>query len=337
MAQVAEQAAKVLGPLGSTATIWGLDLGLRLGIFDHLARTETPQSPEEVASALRLDPLYTRVILRSAFAGEILDLEGGRYSLAEHMDKVLLDPDHPAYLGGGVRVLVALRETFLDLRDRAETSQRRTWADFDPEWIDAVGEHCQTYYRRTLDAVVPQLPAVQQKLASGARFLDLACGTCKGTAKVVSAFPNTTVTGVDYDAYVLEIAEREMKERAIGDRFSFVHSSLEEMTLEEQHDIAMINVSLHEARDKEAVVARTYDALEEGGVFLVSEFPFPENDEDTRTAPGRVMCGVQFFEAHIGCQLLPTKAFVELLEVAGFKDVGVIDVTPTHSVIHGTK
>ena len=49
------------------------------------------------------------------------------------------------------------------------------------------------------------------------------------------------------------------------------------------------------------------------------------------------MCGVQFFEAHIGCQLLPTSRFVDLLEQAGFREVGVIDVTPVHVVVHGTK
>jgi len=49
------------------------------------------------------------------------------------------------------------------------------------------------------------------------------------------------------------------------------------------------------------------------------------------------MSGVQFFEAHIGCQLLPTSRFLELLGGAGFQDIGTIDVTPTHVVVHGTK
>lgn len=337
MTQVADQAGKVLAPLASTATIWGLELGLRLGIFDHLARGGQAQSAEEVASALELDPLYTKVILRSAFAAEVLDLMDGRYGFAEHMDTVLLDPDHPAYLGGAVKVLVALRESFLDLRQFSRTGQREWWGDFDPEWVDAVGEHCQTYYRRILDAVVPQLPQVQDKLAAGARYLDLACGTCRGTAKVVAEYPNTTVTGVDYDPYVIELAERDMKERGIDDRFTFVQSSLEDMELKGGYDVALINVSLHEAKDKEAVVARTYEALDPGGVFLVSEFPFPDNEEDTRTVPGKLMCGVQFFEAHIGCQLLPSSRFVELLQGTGFKDIGVIDVSPTHAVIHGRK
>ena len=85
------------------------------------------------------------------------------------------------------------------------------------------------------------------------------------------------------------------------------------------------------------MVANAHRALRQGGAFLVSEFPFPETIEACRALPAQIMCGIQFFEAHIGCQLLPTNRFVELLEQAGFRDIGTIDVSPVHVVIHGTK
>jgi SAM-dependent methyltransferase len=335
MVEIADQAAKILGPVSGLATAWALDLGLRLGLFGKLA--DGPATADELADALGLDPHYTKVVLRSAFAAEVLDLEGDRYSLAEHMATLLLDADAPAYLAGAVKTFVALRETYLDLRTFAATGEREWWSDFDPEWIDAVGENGQTYYRRILNVVVPKLPAVKAKLEAGSRYLDLACGVCRGPAKVVDAYPKTTVTAVDCDDYTLEVAEREMKERGIGDRFRFVRSYLETLDLDGGADLAIINISLHEARDIERAVARAHAALDPGGVFLVSEFPFPESEHDCRSVPGRLMCGVQFFEAHIGCQLLPTSRFVELLSVAGFRDVGAIEVTPTHVVIHGTK
>jgi SAM-dependent methyltransferase len=332
-----DQAAKLLGPLSGTATVWGLELAVRLGIVEHLAEHPEGVSAAEVSADLGLDPEYTHVILRSAYAAEVLDRDGDRYRLADHMATLLLDEDHPAFLGGALQVFVALRETFLDLRDFARTGEREWWSDFDHEWIKAVGMHCQAYYRRLIGGVVPQLPDVQARLESGARFLDLACGTCRGPAKVVGAYPKTVVTAVDADAYSLEVAEREMKERGIGDRFTFVESYLETLDLDGGHDVAHINVSLHEARDIEAAVASAHRALDPGGTFLVSEFPFPEHEDDCRTVPGRIMCGVQFFEAHIGCQLLPAARFVDYLQGAGFRDVGVIDVNPMHVVIHGTK
>ena len=337
MTELSEQAAKILGPLSGTATVWSLDLGLRLGMFEQLIDRPSGATAEEVASVLELDPQYTHVILRAAYAAEVLDLDQGRYRLAEHMSTLLLDSDAPGYLGGAVRTFIALRETYLDLRSYARTGAREWWRDFDPEWIDAVAENGQTYYRRLLNLVVPRLPAVAASLERGARYLDLACGVCRGPAKVAAAFPGTTVTAVDGDPYTLEVAEREMKELGLSDRFRFIHSMLEDLDIDGGHDLAVINISLHEARDMERAVARAHAALDSGGTFLVSEFPFPEQEADCRTVPGRLMCGVQCFEAHIGCQLLPTSRFVDLLERAGFREVGVIDVTPVHVVVHGTK
>lgn len=337
MTDITEQAAKILGPLSGTATIWALDTGLRLGLFEHLADAPDGKTTDEVAAALGLDPLYTKVLLRAAYAAEVLDRTGEAYRLAEHMGMLLLDDDAPGYVGGAIKTFVALRETYLDLRTLARTGEREWWNDFDAEWIDAVGENGQTYYRRLLNAVVPKLPAVASVLEHGSRVLDLACGVCKGPAKIVDAFPQTFVTAVDGDTYTLEVAEREMKERGLEDRFTFVHSMLEDLTLEGGHEVAVINISLHEARDIQRVVERAYAALEPGGTFLVSEFPFPEDEEACRTVPGRLMCGVQCFEAHIGCQLLPPSRFVGHLEEAGFKDVGVIEVTPMHVVVHGTR
>ncbi len=250
-----DQAAKLLGPLSGTATVWGLELAVRLGIVEHLAEHPEGVSAAEVSADLGLDPEYTHVILRSAYAAEVLDRDGDRYRLADHMATLLLDEDHPAFLGGALQVFVALRESFLDLREFARTGEREWWSDFDHEWINAVGTHCQAYYRRLIGGVMPQLPDVQARLESGARFLDLACGTCRGPAKVVGAYPKTVVTAVDADAYSLEVAEREMKERGIRDRFTFVESYLETLDLDGGHDVAHINVSLHEARDIEAAVA----------------------------------------------------------------------------------
>jgi SAM-dependent methyltransferase len=336
MAQIADQAPKITGPLTGLATTWALDLGLRTGVFTHL-RDHGACTAAEVADTLGLDPLYTKVVLRAAFAAEVLDRHDDRYGLAEHMATLLLDADAPSYLGGAIETFVALRETYLDLRTFTRTGEREWWSDFDPEWIDAVGENGQTYYRRIIDAVVPQLPSVHAALERGARYLDLACGVCRGPAKVVRAFPATTVTAVDADEYTLEVAEREMKEAGLGDRFRFHRAFLEDLDLDGGHDLAVINISLHEARDIERAVERAHAALTPGGTFLVSEFPFPENEDDCRSIPGRLMCGVQFFEAHIGCQLLPTSRFIELLEAAGFRDVGAIPVTPMHVVVHGTR
>ena len=49
------------------------------------------------------------------------------------------------------------------------------------------------------------------------------------------------------------------------------------------------------------------------------------------------MSGIQYFEALIGDQLLPTAAFVDLLNRHGFRDVEGLEIAPVHNIVHGTK
>lgn len=333
---IAEQAAKITTALAGSSTVWALDLGLRSGVLAHL-HARGPARADEVADALGLDPLYTAVLLRAAFAAEIIDRDDDRYSLGGPMATLLLDPDAPSYLGGAVRTFVALRETHLDLREFLATGKRETWADFDPEWIEAVAENGQTYYRRLIDVVFGQLPGLEAALDKGLRYLDLAAGVCRGPVKVARAYPNVAITAVDSDAYSLSAAAAEVDRAGVGAQFDFHRSTLEDLSIEAAFDLAVINISLHEARDITRAVERAHAALAPGGLFVVSEFPFPEDEAACRSVPGRLMCGVQFFEAHIGCQLLPTRRFVELLDAAGFVDVGVVPVTPMQVVVHGRR
>jgi len=96
MTELKEQAAKILGPLSGTTTVWGIDLGLRLGVFRLLADRPAGAAPEEVADALDLDPQYAHVVLRAAYAAEVLDFDHDRYRLADHMATLLLDADATA-------------------------------------------------------------------------------------------------------------------------------------------------------------------------------------------------------------------------------------------------
>jgi ubiquinone/menaquinone biosynthesis C-methylase UbiE len=335
---MAQQSARLLGLYAGYIGTWTIELGLRAGLIEEIAARPGGASADDLAERLELDPLYTKVWCRAAYSAGVLELvDGQTYTLAPAMATLLLDSDAPGYLGGMARVFAAMRETFVDLRAFLKTGRHEWWNDFDKEWIGAVGDTGQAFYRRILNAVIPKLPAVDAPLRAGAKVLDLACGVCSGPIKVARAYPTATFTGVDGDAYTVELAREALTRHGLAERFEVIHCPLEELTLRDAYDVAIINISLHEARDIERVVANARNALREGGTFLVSEFPFPETVEACRALPAQIMCGIQFFEAHIGCQLLPTRRFVELLEQAGFRDVAAIDVTPVHVVVHGTK
>jgi SAM-dependent methyltransferase len=123
----------------------------------------------------------------------------------------------------------------------------------------------------------------------------------------------------------------------VADRVETVVSTLERIDFDDRFDLVTINISMHEARDLERVTRNVHRALRDGGHFVISDLPFPDTDEGLRTVPGRLMSGIQYFEALIGDQLLPTSRYVELLEDAGFEQVDSFQLTPVHVVVHGVK
>ena len=145
------------------------------------------------------------------------------------------------------------------------------------------------------------------------------------------------MVGVDGDAGYLKIAADRIGQAGLRDRVSLVHSPLEDISDREQYDLVLINISMHECRDIDRVARNVFQALRPGGRFVISDFPFPASTAETRTVPARLMCGIQFFEAQIGAQLMPTQAFVDLLNRHGFRDVGSLDLTPVHALTYGRK
>jgi hypothetical protein len=47
------------------------------------------------------------------------------------------------------------------------------------------------------------------------------------------------------------------------------------------------------------------------------------------------MSGIQFFEAQIDDQLLPTSTYLELLGRHGFREIGSFELSPVHAVTYG--
>jgi SAM-dependent methyltransferase len=116
-----------------------------------------------------------------------------------------------------------------------------------------------------------------------------------------------------------------------------VVSPLEDVERSNEFDVCAINISMHECRDIDRVTDNVLRALRPEGQFVISDFPFPESPDGLRSPAGRFMSGIQFFEALIGDQLLPTRSFVELLEGHGFRQVDSFDITPVHAVTFGRK
>lgn len=330
------QAGKLLAMVAGHVGVRIVEMGLRLGLVERLAEQPDGLSAEALAERTGLHPFYVDVWCRAALAADVLDAGDGTYRLAPHMATLLLDRDAPTYTGGTFTVLVQ-PEIFDQFASNLPTGEGTWWDRVSREFIRGVSGTGRAFYNRLIPAGLERVPGLAARLAEGAPVLELACGAGAGLVKMAAAYPGCTFVGVDGDAYSLELAQANVKEAGIEPRVELLHSTLEDFERKEAFDAAVINISMHEARDIEKVTANVHRSLRPGGWFAISDFPFPESTEGLRTVPGRVMSGIQLFEALIGDQLLPTGAFVDLLARQGFGEVDAFEITPMHVVIHGRR
>lgn len=334
---VQDQAGKLLTRAAGYADHRAIEMGIRHGIFETLAEHPSGLTPAELAKAAGLDPFYTEVWCRAAYGAEVLDTSGGdRYRLASHMDTLLLDRDSPAFTGG-LFTIFEQREIFDLFSEKFASGERIWWDQCSPEWIRAVANTGGAFNNRFIPGAVSKVPGLEARLKEGVHVLELACGVGLALVKLKRAFPKCKVTGLDGDAFSLKLASETLARAGLDKAVDLVESTLEDLDAEEGYDVVTINVSMHESRDIDKVTKNVHRALKTGGRFVISDFAFPEDRTGLRTAPGRIQAGIQFFEALIGDQLLPTKAYVALLKKHGFKDVGFIDVNPVHALTYGTK
>ncbi|CAN5921932.1 class I SAM-dependent methyltransferase [soil metagenome] len=331
---IQQQAPLVLSQIAGYVGHRTIAMGLRTGLIAALADVPDGLIPDALADATDGDAFYTSVWCRAALAAGICDRTDGRYQLVPHMATLLLDTTSPAYVGG-VFTVMEQPEMFDRFERVLPSGERMWWNDTSEEWIANVSGTGTPFYTRLVPGGLDRVPGLSDRLASGGRIVDTACGAGVGVVRLAEAYPRCAVVGVDGDGHSIDRARTQLDASGVGDRVALVHSPLEEFRLDEPAALVVNNISMHECRDIDAVTTNVRDALEPGGWFVISDFPFPDTVEGLRSVPGRIMSGIQFFEAQIDDQLLPRAYYDDLLGRHGFTDIDAATLTPLHALTWG--
>ncbi|MPV36304.1 class I SAM-dependent methyltransferase [Georgenia subflava] len=331
---LADQAPKLLQHVAGYIAHRTVATGLRTGLVRRLADMDGA-STDELAAALGLDPFYVSVWARSAFAAGILERSATGYRLAPHIGTLLLDADSPAF-AGGLFTVFEQDEMFGRFERELATGTRLWWDETSDGWTAGVAQTGRPFYTRLVPAGLQNVPGLSERLAAGGHVLDTACGSGYGLLRLAGAYPAATVSGVDGDAHSVSAARGLLAEAGI-EGVQVTVSPLEELRVDHPVDVVVNNISMHECRDIDLVAERVREALVPGGWFVISDFPFPDTDAGLRTVPGRIMSGIQFFEAQIDDQLLPRATYDDLLERHGFTEIGSTSLTPVHALTWGRR
>ena len=130
---------KVYGYVMGNQATWLTNIGLRTGLFGAIHESEDGIHEAELAEKLGFKERYVQVWCRGAYAFELLNWdESIGYTLAPHLDSLLLDPTDPLFLGGRVQFFAALYEDYLAFPKYLESGGIWPRSEHDPFLIEAL-------------------------------------------------------------------------------------------------------------------------------------------------------------------------------------------------------
>ena len=174
-------------------------IGIDLGLFAGLAALGSTTSVT-LAEHTELSERWVREWLyQQACARQIdYDAQTDRFSLSPEAGVVFLDEDHPAYLGGMLQSVVALRDTFEQLPENFRTGIGQSYEARGEACACGVERMSRQYQTHSLvPKLLPRLDGVVERLESGIRVADVGCGSATATIAMADAFPRSEFVGFE--------------------------------------------------------------------------------------------------------------------------------------------
>ena len=263
--------AAVLGAFDVASTYLGVKLGLYQSLADH-----GPSTAAELAERTGTNERLVREWLEQQGATELLDAsdEGGewRFSLPDGHDELLLDPDEIDGVASTVMSLAGDLAQVPRLVESFRTGVGIPYADYGPDVAGGQAMGTRPIYRTQMKDWFDAVPGLPEKLADGARVLDIGCGIGWSSVYIAQAYPGASVLGVDLDEHSIDTAKKVAEEEGVGDRVTFELRDVGTLS-GAGYDVATMFEMLHDLARPVDVLRVAREAVEPDGVVLVADEP----------------------------------------------------------------
>lgn len=263
--------------------IFGVYLGIRLGLYDALAASGGGAlSSSALACRTRTHERYVREWLEQQTVAGILEVDDEsaparvrRYRLPAARAEVLTDRDSLDYLAPLPLLLAGAVSPLPQVLDAYRSGGGVPYADYGPDLRDGqAGINRAPFLKQLGGEWLPQIPEVHARLQSTppARIADVGCGAGWSSIGLAQSYPDVRVDGFDLDAPSIEQARENAAQFGLAERVRFHVCDARDAALDGGYDLVIACECVHDlSHPVEALRTMRRLAADAGSVLVVDE------------------------------------------------------------------
>lgn len=344
MSAVEELHGKVIGDVAGSLGLLMAYVGDQLDLYSALAEI-SPASSQALADSTGIRERYVREWLSAnAAAGYVnYDPASDQFSMTPEQAVVFAAEGNPACMQGFFQAVVSAYTDEPRLTEAFRAGQGLAWSDHSECLFCGTERFFRPMYAANLvEAWIPSLDGVREKLTAGAKVADIGCGHGSSTIIMAQAFPNSTFHGFDFHAPSIEHARERARAAGVARNTIF-----EVVTAKEYpgngYDFVAIFDALHDMGDPVGACRHIADTLADDGTFMLVE-PFAGDSLTENLHPlgqiyyafSTMVCVPASLSQEVGFGLgaqAGQKKLTEVLNQGGFGRVRRAAETPTNMVL----
>lgn len=313
-----------------------LGIGHRVGLFDSMAEM-APSTTEEIAKKTGLNERYIREWLGAMVTGRIIEYDpsNGTYSLPpEHAASLTraAGPGNLCTVADLVPEMAAVRDQVAECFENGGGVPYTAFEHFQEKMLAMSRD---VHDATLIDAMLPMVPGVIDRLAEGIDVADLGCGSGHAINLMAQNFPNSRFTGYDFSDEGIAAGRAEAKTMGLSNA-TFVEQDLAGLTDSEKFDVITVFDAIHDQAKPRKVLKNIYDLLRPGGVFFCVDIQASSNLHENLEHP---LAPAMYSMSTLHCMTVSLaldgeglgtmwgeQRAKELIAEAGFSDVDVKQV-----------
>jgi SAM-dependent methyltransferase len=279
-------AERLVGLLDGACTVLMASIGHQTGLFETLGSLDAPGTSAEVAAAAGLDERYVREWLAAMTTSRIVEHDPATQTFR-------LSPEHaacltlaagPDNLARFAQYLPLIAEVEQPIIECFRNGGGLSYAAY-PRFHRIMGEDSAAVFDVALvDAIVPIVPGLTERLESGIDVADIGCGQGHAVTILARAFPRSRFTGYDFSEEAIATARAEASSWAL-DNARFEVQDVAALDVHGGFDLVTAFDTVHDQAHPAEVLRRIHHGLRSGGTFLMVDMLASSNLEDNVDHP----------------------------------------------------